>query len=94
MESAPASEAPYLEGVAFEPVWARLKDPAQVPHSFRYTDADLGALADAAHELSRAHGARITKQDILRFGLNVVLRDHELRGDGSLLSELARRKSV
>jgi hypothetical protein len=73
-------------------VWVSVDAPATITNSFRYTEAELSAVADTLYELSRPRGTRLTKQDIARLGLNVVLDDYRRRGPASLLGQLAARR--
>jgi hypothetical protein len=73
-------------------VWASLETPATITNSFRYTDEELSALADALYAISKQQKTRLTKQDVARLGLNVVLDDYRRRGPSSLLGQLAGRR--
>ena len=64
-------------------VWARVDMPATITNSFRYTESELSALADVLYEVRKLHGAKLTKQDVARLGLNVVLEDYCRRGPAS-----------
>ncbi len=61
-------------------------------NSFRYTRDELLRLTDVIYEVNKRHAVKLTKQDAARLGLNVVLADFRVRGDESLLGELARRR--
>jgi hypothetical protein len=73
-------------------VWTRVDTPATITNSFRYTEAELSTLTDVLYEIGKQHGAKLTKQDVARLGLNVVLDEYRRRGAGSLLGELAARR--
>lgn len=73
-------------------VWESVASAASVTNSFRYTEHELTWLADVLYAVSKQHGVRLTKQDVARLGLNVVLQDYEARGDASLLAAFAERK--
>lgn len=73
-------------------VWASVEMPAAVTNSFRYTDDELSALADVLYQISKQQGARISKQDVARLGLNIVLDDYRRRGAASFLGQLAGRR--
>jgi len=73
-------------------VLVRIDAPAAITSSFRYTEAELSALTDVLYEVSKQSGARVTKQDVARLGLNVVLEDYYRRGQKSLLGQLAARR--
>lgn len=73
-------------------VWASIETPATITSSFRYTDDELSELADVVYEISKHQKARLTKQDVARLGLNLVLDDYRRRGASSLLGQLAGRR--
>jgi hypothetical protein len=73
-------------------VWASVDTPATITNSFRYTAAELSALVDVLYEITKQYGAKLTKQDVARLGLNVVLDDYRQRGLHSLLGQLAVRR--
>ena len=73
-------------------VWDDVTAPATITNSFRYTEQELTWLSDAIYEVTRRHRVRLTKQDVARLGLQVILHDYRLHGDASLLGELVRRK--
>jgi hypothetical protein len=73
-------------------VWDLVAEQATITNAFRYTDHDLTTLADVLYDITKRHRVKISKQDVARLGLNVVLLDYQQRGDASLLGELARRK--
>lgn len=78
--------------VVLADVWESVASAAGTTNSFRYTDHELAWLTDVLYAVSKRHGVRLTKQDVARLGLNVVLRDYEARGDASLLAAFAERK--
>jgi len=73
-------------------VWMRVDMPATITNSFRYTEAELSTLTDVLYEIGKQHGAKLTKQDVARLGLNVILDDYRHRGADSLLGKLAARR--
>jgi hypothetical protein len=73
-------------------VWDNLEEPATITNSFRYTDAELSALTDVLYQIGKQQGAKLSKQEVARLGLNVVLDDYQRRGSGSLLGQLAARR--
>ena len=73
-------------------VWDSLEEPATITNSFRYTDAELSALTDVLYQIGKQQGAKLSKQEVARLGLNVVLDDYRRRGSGSLLGQLAARR--
>jgi len=73
-------------------VWTRVDMPATITNSFRYTEAELSTLTDVLYEIGKQHGAKLTKQDVARLGLNVILDEYRRRGSDSLLGKLAARR--
>jgi hypothetical protein len=73
-------------------VWTRVDMPATITNSFRYTEAELSTLTDVLYEIGKQHGAKLTKQDVARLGLNVILDEYRCRGANSLLGKLAARR--
>jgi hypothetical protein len=73
-------------------VWTRVDMPATITNSFRYTEAELSTLTDVLYEIGKQHGAKLTKQDVARLGLNVILDEYRRRGASSLLGKLAARR--
>jgi hypothetical protein len=73
-------------------VWDSLEEPATITNSFRYTDAELSTLTDVLYQIGKQQGAKISKQEVARLGLNVVLDDYHRRGPASLLGQLAARR--
>lgn len=84
-ESATPREVP-------DDVWDSLEEPATITNSFRYTDAELSALTDVLYQIGKQQGAKLSKQEVARLGLNVVLDDYHRRGPASLLGQLAARR--
>jgi len=76
----------------FATMWERLDSQASISNSFRYTAPELEELADALYRVTKDAQVRLTKQDLARLGLNVILWDYRRRGDDSWLSAFARRK--
>ena len=76
-------------------VWSAIAEQATVTNAFRYTKAELDQLNDAIYELSKLHDTKVTKQEVARLGLAIVLTDYQIRGRDSLLSEfIARRRDT
>jgi hypothetical protein len=73
-------------------VWDSLEESATITNSFRYTDAELSALTDVLYQIGKQQGAKLSKQEVARLGLNVVLDDYRRRGPESLLGQLAVRR--
>ena len=83
---------PATPQVVPDDVWDNLEEPATITNSFRYTDAELSALTDVLYQIGKQQGAKLSKQEVARLGLNVVLDDYRRRGSGSLLGQLAARR--
>ena len=86
----PATPAPADD--ALQAIWNDVASQASITNSFRYTTHDLTRLGDILYEVSKRHGVKLTKQDVARLGLNLVLWDFETQGDASLLSQFALRR--
>ncbi len=81
-----------LDPAVLDATWQNVAQQATLANTFRYTDQELTWLNDALYELTKRHRVKLTKQDIVRLGLNAVLRDYQVHGDASLLGEFVRRK--
>ena len=81
-----------LDPAVLDATWQNVARQATLANTFRYTDQELTWLNDALYELTKRHRVKLTKQDIVRLGLNAVLRDYQVHGDASLLGEFVRRK--
>jgi hypothetical protein len=86
-----ADDAVGSAGIGLD-VWTRVDMPATITNSFRYTEAELSTLTDVLYEIGKQHGAKLTKQDVARLGLNVILDEYRRRGADSLLGKLAARR--
>ena len=73
-------------------IWQTLRERATITNSFRYTQEELTRLEDALYEVKKRYGVSLSKQDVARLGLNLVLCEFAERGDSSLLAALAQRK--
>jgi hypothetical protein len=60
--------------------------------AFRVSPDEYKRLDRVAFEISDAFDGTVSKQDVVRLGLQMVLIDHEANGEGSLLTRLAERK--
>jgi len=60
--------------------------------AFRVSADEYKRLDRVAFEISDAFDGKVSKQDVVRLGLQMVLTDHEANGEGSLLTRLAQRK--
>ncbi len=88
---AAVAEAPLATG-ALDAVLDYVAEPAAITNSFRYTEQELSSLTDALYEVGKRYGVKLTKQDVARLGLNLVLWDYRTRGEASLLGTLAQRR--
>ncbi|MEI8004510.1 MAG: hypothetical protein WCG94_09235, partial [Methanothrix sp.] len=73
-------------------IWPYVSAKSTLTNAFRYTEQEMSWLTDALYEISKHHHVKISKQDIARLGLNVILWDYRLHGDASLLGEFAIKK--
>jgi hypothetical protein len=64
---------------------------ADKPLTFRFAREENEWLETACFEISRQTGVKIHKQDLVRLGLNLVLRDYQRRGDQSYALQLTRK---
>jgi hypothetical protein len=96
----PEEETPWLanretpepiRAEVLEAVWNQLLEQGTLGNTFRYTEQELSALTDAVYELGKG-GAKLTKQDVARLGLNAILWDYQERGEESLLAQFAARR--
>jgi hypothetical protein len=85
----PPSSLHRHDGV--DELFESVHEPATITNSFRYTPTELSQLDDVAYELLKRYGARVSKQDVARLGLNAVMRDFLNQGDQSLLAQFAAR---
>ena len=85
--------ATLLPAEVIDAIEDRVADRATITNAFRYTQAELATLTDALYAINKRQRAKLSKQDVARFGLNAILWDYEVRGEASLLAELARRKN-
>ena len=60
--------------------------------AFRVSPDEYKRLDRVAFEISDAFDGKVSKQDVVRLGLQMVLIDHEANGEASLLTRLAERK--
>lgn len=74
-------------GSLFDAVSARTAELPYINAAFRFSRRELNALEERVHEIKRKHGAKITKQDLIRIGLAGLLEEHERNGDQSLLGQ-------
>lgn len=67
----------------------RLRDQLDEEHnlhySYRFTREEIEALRDAVYELEARRGFRVTRNDIVRLGLEWIIDDYKTHGKESLL---------
>lgn len=89
-ESMHAPMQPSASGLAV--ISAVRRGHAERQLAFRVSPEEYKRLDRVAFEISDAFDGRVSKQDIVRLGLQMVLTDHEANGEGSLVTRLAERK--
>jgi len=60
--------------------------------SYRFAREEIDALRDIVYELEAKRGLRITRNDIIRIGLNWVIDDYRARGKDSLLMQVMKEE--
>jgi len=61
-------------------------------YSYRFTREEIDALRDIVYELEAKRGLRITRNDVVRLGLNWVIDDYRARGKDSLLMQVMKEE--
>jgi hypothetical protein len=61
-------------------------------YSYRFTRDEIDALRDVVYELEVKRGLRITRNDVVRLGLNWVIDDYRARGKDSLLMQVMKEE--
>ncbi len=78
------------------PTPRRLRELVRHEHpvagTFRFTPDELDAVRDVSYELEVKRGLKVTRNDIVRLGLNNVIDDYRQRGDSSLLVEVFKEE--
>lgn len=59
-----------------------------VHNSYRFTPDELDALRDVVYELEVKRGIKITKNDLVRLGLNWVMEDYRSNGKQSVVAQV------
>lgn len=71
---------------------SRMRDLVHRDHpvhgSYRFTQDELDALRDIVYELEVKRGVSVTRNDVIRLGLNHVIEDYSRLGDLSLLLQV------
>ena len=67
----------------------RLRDQLDEEHnlhySYRFAREEIEALRDAVYELEAKRGLRVTRNDVVRLGLEWIIDDYKTHGKASLL---------
>ena len=61
-------------------------------YSYRFTRDEIDALRDIVYELEAKRGLRITRNDVVRLGLNWVIDDYRAHGKDSLLMRVMKEE--
>ncbi len=69
-----------------------LSHPAERRFTLRISEAEYEALIDLETEIRRAHAIELTKNDIIRCGIQHIVRDYRLAKKDSILLQEARKK--
>jgi hypothetical protein len=97
LASEPATMPPSAHGAmrAVEPtvddseLVRRLRDQLDEEHnlhySYRFAREEIEALRDAVYELEAKRGLRVTRNDVVRLGLEWIIDDYKTHGKESLL---------
>ncbi|HWO93677.1 MAG TPA: hypothetical protein VNL92_02845 [Dehalococcoidia bacterium] len=59
---------------------------------YRFAQDELDALRDIEYELDVQRGIKVTRNDIVRLGLNQLIEDYRQRGDDSVLVEVFKEE--
>jgi hypothetical protein len=69
-----------------------LDEPALYKATFTFTQPELEALEDLKLELQRGLDSKITKYDLMRSALHMLVEDHGANGERSYISRKLRRR--
>jgi hypothetical protein len=61
-------------------------------YSYRFTRDEIDALRDIVYELEAKRGLRITRNDVVRLGLNWVIDDYRAHGKDSVLMRVMKEE--
>lgn len=71
---------------------ARLSADAKINAAFRFSEAELDELDDFVRDAKRLHGLRVSKQDVVRLALALLMESYREEGEESpLILELRSR---
>lgn len=60
---------------------------AKINAAFRFSEEELDELDDFVRDAKRLHGLRVTKQDVVRLALALLMNDYHEKGEVSQLIE-------
>jgi hypothetical protein len=69
-----------------------LNDDPRYKASYNYTNEELIAVEDLRMELQRKFDKKVTKNDLMRSALHLLLEDHDANGDRSYASQKVRKR--
>ena len=69
-----------------------LSHPAERRFTLRISEAEYEALIDMETELRRTHDVELTKNDIIRCGIQHIVRDYRRTKQDSILLQKAKKK--
>ena len=84
--------APVTAGLSSDAIWRMHAAQPVLATTFRYSSEELALLEDVLHEVSKRSGVKLSKQEVARLALDLVLRDYAERAEASIIAELAQRK--
>jgi hypothetical protein len=61
-------------------------------YSYRFTRDEIDALRDIVYELEAKRGLRLTRNDVIRLGLNWVIDDYRVHGKDSVLMQVMKEE--
>jgi hypothetical protein len=66
----------------------QLDDEHGLHYSYRFSRQEIEALRDTVYELEAKRGLRVTRNDVVRLGLEWIIDDYRARGRDSLLTQV------
>ena len=80
-----AVEPPFDDSALVRRLRDQLDEEHNLHYSYRFTREEIEALRDAVYELEAKRSLRVTRNDIVRLGLEWIINDYKTRGKDSLL---------
>jgi len=80
-----AVEPPFDDSALVRRLRDQLDEEHSLHYSYRFTRDEIEALRDAVYELEAKRGLRVTRNDIVRLGLEWIIDDYKSHGNESLL---------